>query len=80
MRIAEFAQAANLPAWVADPAFGIVLARGTEHAAEAAKRVGGRAWFGTSDSFAPDELAILNRLKKSFDPDHRLATLTPQTS
>jgi FAD/FMN-containing dehydrogenase len=81
MRIAEFARLADLNEWVADPAFGIVLGRGSEQAAEAAVRVGGRAWFLdergelTTAAINAGERAILQRLKNAMDPDNQLARL-----
>jgi FAD/FMN-containing dehydrogenase len=69
--------------WIADPAFGIVLANADETAIESAASVGGRAWLYENDgdgriaafSPSPAERSILEKLKQSFDPDGRLAPL-----
>jgi hypothetical protein len=84
-RIAEFAAAAALKDWIADAAFGVVLGsvESSEMATSAAAAVGGRAWFWKTAgdqslaafSPSPPEKRILERLKKAFDPNNRLAAL-----
>ena len=91
MRIVEFARSLDAN-WVADAAFGVVLAsaRSREQIVairEAASRVGGSARFYDGTSGAPIELStteaerrIMERLKDAFDPDHRLNPLPWQHS
>jgi len=85
--ITEFASKSGLKDWVADPAFGIVLATVSDESAQsvtdAATAAGGRAWFwrktdayGLADFFpSPAERTILERLKGSFDPENVLSPL-----
>jgi FAD/FMN-containing dehydrogenase len=89
-RVAEFVAAAGLDAWVADPAFGIVLGSGGDDAAirRAANDLQGTVLFsrpGQATAGAADggwfdvppgpQRELLERLKRSFDPDGRLAPL-----
>jgi hypothetical protein len=81
VRIGEFCRMANLKDWVADPAFGIVLADAERLAATHAAAVGGRAWFYNEGrelsefSAGREERDVLQKLKHSFDPDNRLLPL-----
>jgi hypothetical protein len=90
MRIAEFAKLAKLNNWVAEAAFGIVMAGSEreqmEGISDAAVSVGGRAWFtelGTNGgeprlvrcTASAGEEALLRRLKANFDPRDQLAPL-----
>jgi FAD/FMN-containing dehydrogenase len=76
--------AATLPAgsWVADPAFGVVVGQWSDKASirKAAKRYSGVVSFFEGEDFdfepdQPEQRALLERLKLSFDPNHRLAPL-----
>jgi FAD/FMN-containing dehydrogenase len=92
VQVEEFVRSAKLDAWVADAAFGIVLTpvRNDDHAThlcKAADGVGGtvtiiRASSKPSIEFTttPAERALLERLKRSFDPDNTLAPLPWQTT
>ena len=82
-RIADFASAAGLTQWIAEPAFGVVLA-GMDRASvgaiqQAAASVGGSAVFDFEDSFdwspPAGQRAILERLKRFLDPHNRLVPL-----
>jgi FAD/FMN-containing dehydrogenase len=84
-RVKEFLDAAKRTAWVADPAFGIVLGSGGDEAsvARAAKEMSGtvvhsrsgQAAAGWFDVPPGPQRELLERLKLSFDPDNRLAPL-----
>jgi hypothetical protein len=81
-KIQDFASSADLTTWVADPTFGVVLATVSDPAAaqSAALAAGGRAWFFDESSQltfspSPQEKVILDRLKKTLDPQNALAPL-----
>jgi FAD/FMN-containing dehydrogenase len=82
-RVMEFVSAAAPSTWVADAAFGIVLGRSGDAARvkDAASRLSGTVAFGDEklgpwfDVPAGPQRDLLERLKKSFDPDGVLAPL-----
>jgi FAD/FMN-containing dehydrogenase len=84
-RVADFTGRSGLKDWVADPAFGVVLAEVHPDAAAAVARAaweaGGRAWFWNDRgelaaiACSPNEFAVLQRLKHAMDPDQKLAPL-----
>ncbi len=84
-QVMQFVAAAKAQTWVADPAFGIVLGEGDAGLIrDAASGVGGTVEFSATanGSDVPffnvppgPQRALLERLKKSFDPDNRLAPL-----
>jgi len=85
-RVEQFVGAAKATRWVADPVFGIVVGDGDAASIrDAASGVGGSVEFSSQfaqTSGAPyfnvppePQRALLERLKKSFDPDNRLAPL-----
>lgn len=86
-RIREFVTAAQLSLWYADAAFGIVVGsladrREPSSVAAAADAVGGSATVYDDENPAsapfstnPAERQIIERLKRAFDPDARLAPL-----
>ncbi|MEA2711976.1 MAG: glycolate oxidase binding subunit [Phycisphaerales bacterium] len=93
-KVADFIAVAKPTKWVADPAFGIVVGAGDDlQIRGAAQALSGTASFPRRDGSAgplfdvpsPAQRQLLERLKKSFDPDNRLAPLpwqaqTAQTS
>jgi len=82
-RIIDFVNSAALAHWVADPAFGLVIsaadAASMEPVRKAAAAFGAAATFegpGTFHWSPPDDQRdVLERLKRSLDPDQRLAPL-----
>lgn len=85
-RIGDFANAAGVKGWIADPMFGIVLGDFDADAARdairaAAAGAGGSVTFynpkGVPDCIPASggERALLQRLKLAFDPDGRLKPL-----
>jgi FAD/FMN-containing dehydrogenase len=84
--IMQFVREAQIETFVADPAFGIVLA-GAESDSDArrlckaAAAAGGSTTIWRADgslidtAIDPVQLAILRRLKQAFDPDNRLQPL-----
>jgi hypothetical protein len=89
-KVADFVAVANPAKWVADAAFGIVLGESDDAAAirTAAQALGGTATFPRRDGEtgplfdvpSPQQRALLERLKKSFDPDNQLAPLPWQAA
>jgi len=87
MRIQEFAAKAQLVDWVADAAFGIVLASVRRQSialiGRAALEFGGRCWFRDRSAESrlihftatESERAILARLKLEFDPALQMAEI-----
>jgi hypothetical protein len=86
MKILDFVRQAGLRTWVADAAFGVILAGlpgpDVPHGVrDAARAMGGRvtAWSADGKMFAdtnrPAELRLLRRLKEAFDVEHQLAPL-----
>ena len=87
-KLAWFVARLTPGAWVADPAFGIVLGSAADDAQrqqlrDAAARVGGTVRFGAGRSLDvstnPAERQIIERLKAAFDRDGRLNPLPWQT-
>jgi len=85
-RVEQVVSASKDSAWVADPAFGIILASGEANSMrDAASGVGGTVEFSAEyaqRTGAPffsvppgPQRDLLERLKKSFDPESRLAPL-----
>jgi FAD/FMN-containing dehydrogenase len=85
-RIAEFATAAGVHGWKADPAFGVVwgsLEPGTDRQIirAAARGVRGSVYFCSSDGRLSEvevlaaQRQVIERLKQAFDPDGRLTPL-----
>ena len=83
-KLADFVAVAKPTNWVADAAFGIVLGAGDEaQVRSAAQALSGTATFSRRDGVdgplvdvpSAQQRAMLERLKKSFDPDNRLAPL-----
>ncbi len=79
MMIQRFAKDASLDSWIADAAFGIVLGRcepdRRSAVQQAAAALRGTATFNDACDIPPGQRQLLNRLKKAFDPDHRLPSL-----
>lgn len=88
-RILEFVGAARTRHWVADAAFGVVLCdveSGEAELRSAARKVGGSVVVGAPDdatcvvvSCDDAERRIIERLKRAFDPDGKLAPIRWQT-
>ena len=88
-KISDFVAVARPGNWVADAAFGIVMGSGADEAQvrSAAQALGGTATFARRDGVAgplidvpsPQQRELLERLKKAFDPDNRLAPLPWQS-
>jgi len=83
-RIGEFIAAAKPTQWVADAAFGIVLGEGdSDLIRDATSALNGTVSFSRSGRAAGPlfavppgpQRALLERLKRSFDPDNQLAPL-----
>lgn len=85
-KLSEFLAVAEPTTWAADAAFGIVVGHAEGNEARirgAAQALGGTATFARRDGAAGPlvdvpsaaQRALLERLKKAFDPDHRLAPL-----
>lgn len=86
-QVSQFLATAKPSTWIADPAFGIVLgsvgsADDAQRVREAASGLGGTVSFPATDSKTRffdvppgPQRQLLERLKKSFDPDNRLAPL-----
>jgi glycolate oxidase FAD binding subunit len=85
-KVMEFANAAAVQSWHADPAFGLVVGYPLEEAArakiiEAARKVGGSVTFFNADGAAAQigapagPAAMLKKLKAAFDPHGRLNPL-----
>jgi len=88
-RVKEFVDLAGMKKWVADPAFGVVMGEFSE-AQEARIRDAGKALSATVTFWKNDRMdfetaddgqrQLLERLKKSFDPDGKLVPLPWQRS
>jgi FAD/FMN-containing dehydrogenase len=84
-KVADFVAVAKPDKWVADPAFGIVVGSGGDEAQirSAAQALAGVATFTRRDGAggplfdvpSAAQRELLERLKKAFDPDNRLAPL-----
>jgi hypothetical protein len=82
-RIADFVRDARLSEWVADAAFGIVVAPADASqeaiVSAAATNAGGSVYFMREGSIRvqapPATMELLKRLKAAFDPDHKLEPL-----
>jgi glycolate oxidase FAD binding subunit len=84
-RVSDFVAVAKPTKWVADAAFGIVVGSGGDDAQirSAAQALGGTATFHRRDGASgplfdvpsAQQRELLERLKKTFDPDNRLAPL-----
>jgi FAD/FMN-containing dehydrogenase len=83
-KVSDFIAVAKPTRWVADAAFGVVLGEGDDAAVRsAAQALGGTATFPRRDGQtgplfdvpSPQQRALLERLKKSFDPENKLAPL-----
>ncbi len=87
-QLKEFLAAVSPQQWVADAAFGVVLGAGVDNAAleSAARALGGAVVFTsrTADRFFDvppgPQRALLERLKRTFDPEHRLTPLPWQAA
>jgi glycolate oxidase FAD binding subunit len=88
-KVHDFVAVAKPAKWAADPAFGVIVGSGGDDAQVrgAAQALSGTATFTRRDG-APGPLvdvpsaaqrALLERLKRAFDPDNRLAPLPWQT-
>jgi len=78
--IEPFVQAADLADWIADPAFGVVVAtcepQNVNRVTQAARDAGGSVYFlGQPPIRSEVEINLLKRLKTAFDPDGKLAPL-----
>jgi glycolate oxidase FAD binding subunit len=88
-KVPDFLAVAKPTSWAADPAFGIVVGSGGDDAQirSAAQALAGVATFNRRDGAdgplfdvpSAAQRQLLERLKKSFDPDNRLAPLPWQT-
>jgi hypothetical protein len=89
MRIQDFAKSARLKNWVADPAFGVVLGGADDNLSVmirgVASSMGGGVTYRTipdgtlvGATLSPAERAIIERIKRAFDPERKLAPL-PET-
>ena len=84
-KVADFVAVAKPAQWVADPVFGIVLGSGAADAQvrSTAQALAGTATFERRDGAtgplfdvpSAAQRELLERLKKAFDPDNRLAPL-----
>src|SRR5688500_13798730 len=91
-RVRDFLNAAQLRGWVADAAFGIVLASPNTNddvtrLRKVADSIGGTVTVRRATrppsievTTTPEQRALLERLKRSFDPDNNLAPLPWQTT
>ena len=85
VKVSDFVAVAKPANWVADPAFGIVVGSGGDDATirSAAQALAGVAAFNRRDGAngplfdvpSAAQRELLERLKKSFDPENRLAPL-----
>jgi len=89
-KVSDFVAIAKPQTWAADPAFGIIVGSGADDAQvrSAAQALAGVATFNRRDGAggplfdvpSKAQRELLERLKKSFDPDNRLAPLPWQTN